>query len=772
MSKKLIITVFTVVSLFAYPLSAQQWISRLPQRNPEELSFKDYQLAFETYYKEHPVNLQLDKVKPTFRFQPGEEENTKKEIEEYKMFKRWEWFTEPRVYPGGKWDLEKIAALRAALPGHDNEMLLKQAAANPLNLKFNAGRIIWPIIKTWTPIGPSDAVGGTNMGRVNCIEFDPTNPKTVYIGAPNGGIWKTMDFGSTWSPIFDFEPTLSVGDIAIDPTNTKIIYAATSDAFGYGNPFWGGTYSVGVMKSTDGGATWAATGLSWTVGQNRTIRRLVINPSDPKILLAATSAGLYRTADAGATWTPIWNTSTYDAEFQQNNGKIAYATTTQVLKSTNAGVSFVALTATCAGARYNIEIARSNPNTLYTLCTTGVVQKSINAGASWTTVASPGVTLYGYYDNVLAVSPVSDKIVYVAGFNMKSSTNGGASWSAVPTAGHVDNHCIEFFPGSSSTIFCGNDGGLFKTTTSGSSWSSLNKGLSITQFYRGGISKTNPNIMVCGAQDNGNMKYNAGAWSNITNADGMGGFIDFSNSNNIYVTIQYGSLLRSIDGGLTWTGISTPASGSWVTPLCQDPHTANTIYAGTDKVYRSLNQGTTWTAISGILAGIGQFTVVKVSAQSSKIIYAGNGNKLYRTIDAGAHWTDITAGLPVAGNYLTDVAINDNNYNIAYVTFSGYNAGQKVYKTINGGGTWTNISGTLPNMPADCIAYENNPKNALYACTDAGVYYINDGLPDWIPYKFGLPNVIVDDLEIHYGTKKIRAITYGRGVWQAALKIP
>src|SRR5262249_19907355 len=156
-----------------------------------------------------------------------------------------------------------------------------------------------------------------------------------------------------------------------------------------------------------------------------------------------------------------------------------------------------------------------------------------------------GVTLYGYYDNVLAVSPIDDKIVYVAGFDMKRTTDGGTTWASVPMAAHPDNHTITFFPASSTNILVGNDTALFNTINDGSTWTSLNKGLSIMQFYRLGISKINPAIMISGAQDNGNVKYNAGAFSNVTNADGMKGFIDWSNTNVIYAAIQYGALYRS-----------------------------------------------------------------------------------------------------------------------------------------------------------------------------------------------------------------------------------
>jgi photosystem II stability/assembly factor-like uncharacterized protein len=755
--------------LFVAPQAlAQEWLRHLPPKPAGELTFRDLQQAFEAYYKEHPVDLAQDKLRPTFLFEGAEEERMRVAIEEYKLFKRWEWYAEPRLYPTGRWDFEKLDYSRARLEDDDNALVLKQSEVNPLGVTFEGAKVIWPL-PFWTPMGPSDAVGGVNLGRVNCIEFDPSNSKIIYIGAPDGGVWKSTDGGATWAPKFDSQPTLSVADIAIDRANPSIVYAATSDGFGYGFPFWGGTYSVGVRKSVDGGATWAATGLSWTVGQNRTIRRLVISPANGKILLAATSNGLYRTTDAGATWTQLWADSTFDVEFQQNNGSVVYATTTKVLKSTNAGASFSPLPASCAGSRYNIEIARSNPKILYTLCTNGTVQRSVNAGATWTPTTAPGVTLYGYYDNILAASPVDANVAYVAGLNMKRSANGGSSWTAVPTAGHVDNHAIEFFPGSGSAILCGNDGGLFKTTNGGTTWTSLNRGLAITQFYRVGLARTDAGIMIAGAQDNGNMKFAGGVFSNVTNADGMDGFIDWSNANVIYAGIQNGGLYRSTDGGASFTNVSTPSPGAWVTPWSQDPAVANTIYAATDKVYKSTNQGTSWTAISGSLAGISRFTVLTVAPSNSRVIYAGSGNKLYRTRDGGTSWTDVTAGLPVATSYLTAVAVHGYDPSIAYVTFSGYVAGEKVYKTCNGGTSWSNISGTLPNMPANSVVHQKT-NNGVYVGTDAGVYYLNDDLTDWVPYKLGLPNVIVDDLEIHYGANRIRAATYGRGVWQAPLR--
>jgi photosystem II stability/assembly factor-like uncharacterized protein len=608
MSRKLVAVSFMALFLVVPKTPAQQWLSNLPQKPAAELTFQDYKQAFDEYYKQHPAPLEKEKIVPTFQFEQAQDIEDRVALETYKLFERWAWLMKPRTYPSGMLDSAKIDQIREMIPAEDESLIRKTADPPP---------------KQWKSLGPSDAIGGTNLGRVNSIQFDPKNSNVIYIGTPDGGVWKSTNGGAAWTPLFDSQPTLSVGSVAIDPTNSNIIYVATSDPFGYNTPFWGGTYSVGVRKSTDGGNTWSNTGLTWTVSQNRTIRRLAIHPSNGNILLAATSDGVYRTANGGASWTQIIAASAFDAEFQPNNGNIAYVTTNQVFKSVNAGATFSALTATCSGSRYSIAIAPSSPATVYTLCTDATVQKSTDSGAHWKTMPPSGVSLYGYYDDVLAVSPVNAEVVYVAGFNMKRSTDAGNTWAAVPVAGHVDNHYIRFFPGTDKSILVGNDGGLFKTTNSGATWTSLNKGLTITQFYGLGIAKTTPTITVMGAQDNGNMKDNAGAFTNITDADGMKCFIDWSNANNIYVSIQYGGFYRSTNGGATFTSISTPSGGSWTSPWTRDPSVANTIYAATDKVYKSTNQGTAWTAISGTLTSPSTFEVLAVAPSNAKYIYAG-----------------------------------------------------------------------------------------------------------------------------------------------------
>ena len=496
-------------------------------------------------------------------------------------------------------------------------------------------------------------------------------------------------------------------------------------------------------------------------------------------MLAATSAGLFRTEDGGFTWKRIWDDNTFDVEFQHNNGKIVYATTNRVLKSVDAGKSFVAITDTCKCARYSVQIAASNPNVVYTLHSHNaedadsdeVVEKSTNAGITWKTVVPPMVAMYGYYDNVLAVSPVNESVVIVAGVNLRRSNDGGNTWDTIVTAGHVDNHCIEFSPQSDLIMMCGNDGGVFGTENGGATWASLNRGLSITQFYQSASCKTNPNLMICGAQDNGNLQYETGLFSESPGiGDGMGGFFDWSNPRTIYAAFQDGDFMRSDDGGLHFRSIRTDTDGAWNAPWCQDPRAATTIYAGTDRIYQSTNQGATWTPISPVFGSGNRITLLKVAEKDPAIIYAGNGVALYRTVTGGRQWEDITAGLPVDRCFLTSISINDATPEVAIVTFSGYELGQKVYRTNDGGNTWRNISGTLPNIPVNCCVCQNAIHNPVYVGTDAGVYYIDDTLSDWIPFKFGMPNVIVDHLEIQYANKSIIAATYGRGMWHASLR--
>ena len=192
------------------------------------------------------------------------------------------------------------------------------------------------------------------------------------------------------------------------------------------------------------------------------------------------------------------------------------------------------------------------------------------------------------------------------------------------------------------------------------------------------------------------------------------------------------------------------------------------IVAGYDEVYLSLTSGAVWDSISYNVSGGQSVRTIALAPSNEDYIYAATYSRLMKTTNSGQSWTSIKPGLP---NYnISDVTVSDNDPDRLWVTMSEYNASNKVFESDNGGATWTNITGTnLPNLPVNCIVYQANANEDLYIGTDIGVYHKDNTMSDWAPYKNGLPNVVVNELEIHYPTNRIRAATFGRGVWDSPL---
>jgi len=649
-------------------------------------------------------------------------------------------------------------------------------------------------LANWTCMGPSVSSGSnTGAGRVNCINFNPDDPAIIWVGTPAGGLWKSEDNGNTWVCKTDKLPVLGVSDIAINPANSSIMYIATGDKDG------SDTYSIGVLKSTDGGETWNTSGLNWIVTQSRQIRRLLIDPSNPDILYAGTSSGLYKTYDAGYTWNFIRSGSFKELEFKPGDyNTLYYASQTQVYKSTNGGSNWTSaitggLPTSSGTGRIALGVTPANPDCIYALYTKSDysyrgLYKSTDNGVTWT-LKSSSPNLMGWstngsdaggqswYDLAFAVSPINEDLVYVGGVNVWKSPDAGTNWVMVghwyggggkPYV-HADEHALEFIPGSNE-IFSGNDGGIYRSSNNGYTWEDKSDGLYIMQFYRIAASVTNPDLVIGGAQDNGTNMYNAGAWSDILGGDGMDCMIDHTNENVMYASSQYGSLNRSDDGGWSFYDISPESDGPWVTPMAMDPSNNEYIYAGYTDIYKSLDGGMSWVNVTNGFAGGIEYDFIVVAPSDGNYIYATMGTKVIKSTDGGATWSNI-AGLPLFSVTNTWIEVKEDDPNTIYATFSGYSANSKVYKSTDGGSTWTNITGTgLPNLPVNCIVYEKyNSDEALYIGTDVGVYYKNKNMSSWIPYNDGFPNVDVRELEINYTIGKLRAGTYGRGLWETDL---
>ncbi|HAY70387.1 MAG TPA: hypothetical protein DCX89_00720 [Saprospirales bacterium] len=689
----------------------------------------------------------------------------------FKPYKRWEYYWQYRVNPDGSFPDSGITEKNW------KEYLLRNQGKNRVNEA------------NWESIGPSLTNGGyAGIGRVNCVAFHPTDPDIIWIGAPGGGLWKTTDGGATWITTFDQSVVLGVSGILIDPKKPNIMYIATGDGDA------SDTYSTGVLKSIDGGVTWQTTGLNWNVSQTRVIRRIIFQPENSSILFAATSNGLYRTLDSGENWTQVLTGNFFDVKANPNSfSNIVYAATgSTVQKSIDNGATFTIVQNISGANRIALGVSNANSGYLYALASNGSgngflgFYQSVDTAKTFTLKATTPNLLgwdsdggdsggQGWYDLCLAVDPTDPEVVYTGGVNVWKSTNGGTAWSlrthwsgasGVQTV-HADQHCMEWQ--NPTTLWLGNDGGIYKSTNGGVNWSDKSNGLIISQMYKLGVSQADAKV-ITGLQDNGTkLKGTSGTWNDVIGGDGMECAIRPDNASVMYGSLYYGAIRRSTNGGSSWTSIkpSNAGDGAWVTPFVLDPNASQTIYAGFKRVYKSTNQGTNWTALGSSNLNSSALNYLHVAKANSSVIYAGRGSSLYRTTNGGTNWSTMT----VPGSNTVMLAIHPDDADMIWAVRSNYTAGQKVYKSEDGGATWINVSGTLPNLPVNCILFdESTNKDGLYIGMDVGVFYRDNDMEDWELFSTGLPNTPVFELEIKYDTDEIFAATYGRGLWKSVKK--
>ena len=710
-----------------------------------------------------------------------------KEIEKgkgWKPFKRWQSFVETRTNSDG------------IFPSH---MLYQEWDKIRYQQRSSAS-----IQANWNPFGPIDVPLQSNgnkrgIGRVNVIEFDPNNPNILWAGAPAGGLWKSTDGGLNWSSNTDLLPNLGVSDIAIDPVNTNIMYIITGDRDA------GDTYAYGVMKSIDGGESWNPTGLSFQLNYAYRGNRILINPNNTNILIASTRKSgygeTYRSTDGGENWTQVSEGPNFvSMEFHPNNPNIIYAATTgssKFYKSTDNGISWtnMSLNAGLPNSGMNrglIGVTPDNPDVVYILFSAnddgyGGLYKSTNQGISfelqsdnedgetnllgWSANASDEGG-QGWYDLALAISPNNENLVFVGGVNCWKSENGGQDWSLSShwtgaqnsSYVHADQHMLRYNQ-NTGTLYSANDGGLYYSPNDGDQWTDISDGLQISQFYKIGISQTNPNLLLAGAQDNGTLlATNPENWDAVLGGDGMECAIDPTDSDIMYAELYYGDISKSENGGNNWNNIAPDSDGAWITPYKIDQNNPNRIVIGYDFLYESLDYGETWENIS--IDFLSNLNVVALSPSDQNTIYTSTGNDMYKTNDGGDNWQSISASLP--NRDITDIEVHPENKDRIWITLTGFGDGDKVFYSNNGGENWTNISENLPNLPANCITYYSTDET-LFLGTDIGVWYIDSTTNQWTSFNQGMPNVIVNELEINYQANLLFAATYGRGVWTTEL---
>jgi photosystem II stability/assembly factor-like uncharacterized protein len=668
----------------------------------------------------------------------------------------------------------------------------------------------------WEDLGPfdysgSDAWSGGGVGRVNCTAFHPTNSAIMWVGTASGGLWKTTDNGSSWSPMTDHLPSISISDIAIHPTNPDIIYILTGDGDTAGfNPFLTGTStypgpsSIGVLKTEDGGAHWKSTGLTFQESTITNGYRLLIHPSNPDTLIVGMNTiGIFRTIDAGDNWTQVDTSNTvWDLEFQPGNPQVIYGATLNGFQiSTDAGAtwnvdndpSFPGGTWT----RVDMAISPSAPTNVYLVFGTtapagtfGGVYKSTTSGDSFSLMANtPNILAndmsgsvagnQASYDLSIAVDPMNDSRVFVGSINCWKSEDNGVTWGRetwwtrsfhpFDPYVHADFHNLYFRGG---TLFANNDGGIYKTNDFGNSWTELSSGLSIMMFYDIDILG---NEYIGGAQDNGTngSNFSDPQTHQLWGGDGFGCVWHTGNNTIQYISNQTAIYRRQFGTSVPISPIETGTGDHWHAKI--DMHTTDPdyVFAATfNELYRgngnnfefswdSLGTFSFLTGPNNRVFGFSQCTA------DPNTMYVVNQNKVLRTNDlnlTAPTWTTLSD--PTSGAaFISNVVVDPANAARAWIVCSGYSPGNKVFFLNDT--NWTNLSGSLPNVPIRCIGYQPGSNDGLYIGTDIGVYYTNATMSDWIYFSNLLPNTIVRDIEI--SSTHVYAGTWGRGIWRSEL---
>ncbi|TRZ52428.1 hypothetical protein D4R99_02760, partial [bacterium] len=442
-------------------------------------------------------------------------------------FNRERWFYEQRMYPNN------------FIPEGAYEKALKQR--NVLRT-LNGFQFRSPV--SWLALGPTPGyyfAYGNISSRIVTVAYDPSNPNIIYLGAAFGGVWKSTNGGLNWTPKTDNEVSLSSGALAIDPTNTSIIYYGTGEATYSGASYYG----RGLLKSTNGGDSWT----NYTNGlpASTYFSRVAIKPGNPSYILATLgTSGLYKSTNAGLNWTLAISGRCDDVIFSPD-GTIAYAigSGTGYKISTDGGVTFIAGTFPVAmGTRNHIAICRTAPLILYVSKYSGTtieIYKSNDGGLNFSQV-STGFDFNGgqaWYDFYMHVNPFDPNYAYVGAVDVFRTTNGGTTFANITNgyAGgnvHVDQHNVTFHPTDPNTMISVNDGGIWISTDRGTTWVNRNAGLTLTQFYRIASDPSNASHIAGGTQDNGTQRTTGAAnWTAAFGGDG--GEVCFQPQNPNYI---------------------------------------------------------------------------------------------------------------------------------------------------------------------------------------------------------------------------------------------
>jgi len=708
------------------------------------------------------------------------------------------------------------------------------------------------------------SIGPTHQsGRFVDFAIPEKEPWTIYAATGSGGLWKSVNNGTSWDPIFDNEAVISIGDIAVAATDPKIVWVGTGEHTSSRSTYWGD----GVYKSVDAGKTWTNVGLK----DSQHIGRVLIDPKDPNIVYVASlgalysqndERGVYKTIDGGKTWTKSLEVKAdgrmvgaADLAMDPTNSKILYAAAydkerkpwtfnlagpgSGIYKTIDAGKTWTKLAGGLPGGmlgRIGIDIYKKNPLIVYANIENGnkpgmsdadrlaelragkssegmigeEVYRSDDGGKIWKKVSPDKQNVGGgpgYYYMQIRVDPNDANHVYVLTTGVTHSTDGGKTWTS-PFRFGGDNHALWIDPANSNHILLGYDHGMGITYDGGKFWYHPDE-LPLAQFYQVGYDMMWPYNVAGGLQDNGSVrgpstKRGGGRivfedWQTVGGGDGMYNVTDSANR-FLYNESQQGAISRTDLYTGESKGIRYPDNNlryAWTAPILISPHDQATIYHGANILLKSTNRGDTWSVISPDLStndksklivppppGVGKggdgniqfqtITSVDESVLVRDLLYAGtdDGN-VWVSKDGGRDgaksWTklnDKIVGNP--GYYVSRVIASRHAPGTAYVSYTGYRNDDfkaYVYKTTDFGATWASVTGNLPAKSVNVIREDPYNQNLLFVGMDWGVYVSIDGGKNWAELKNGMPTQPVHDLQIHPREHELIVATHGRGIF-------
>jgi len=677
----------------------------------------------------------------------------------------------------------------------------------------------------WEELGPAPIENTSDTGRVSAIGVSAADPNLYYVGGADGGVWKSEDGGNSWTPLTDHLPSTAIGAIAVSPDNDRMVYAGSGEA-NFANH---SRYGLGLYKTVDGGANWEV--LAADIFSGRCFSRIVISPDNTDTLYASithagglpsfdfntagarghggalSALGAWKSVDGGNTWNQMTNglpgdLSATDLIMDPSDSSILYVAVGHVFGDSRNGIyksiDGAANWSKLGGGlpdfdvgRIALAVAPTNPNRIYASivracdrtgagASTLSVFRSDDGGLSWLSKYPSSIhSSYGWYLNVIAVSPSDPDIAFVGGLQLHKTANAGDSWTSVQGPQHVDFHALIF--DAEGRLLSGNDGGVYRSTNMGASWTALNSGLGIVQFYAG-ISKDpdDPTIIYGGTQDNGTLKRNGNGKSNWTHIlSGDGGctgilptnrsvvFAEYQGTGNLFKSVNYGSDFNRSNSGMDFRD-----PNCFLPPFAFNPDNDDMYYA-TNRFYKSTNSGASWTAISGDLTG-GNGAAVRgftIAPSNPSTIYAGtNDGRVLVSFDGGSSWETGLDGIPGWPRITRQLAVDYSDYLTAFLAVSYYNVDQ-VLRTRDGGNSWETLDYNLPDIPVNtvCLDPRYGP-DVIYIGTDSGVYASRDGGRNWERYGEGLPNCPVNDMIVDTASDHLIAATQGRGMWMVDIE--